>query len=92
MGELQENQLDFVATPAQQPRRLSVQKELDPKQVEFPKRAKQCHALGSHGYVGKPKETVKGSHNQRRQKMLYTYEANILEVKSAQQALHQDQV
>ena len=91
MKKLRDNPLDIVAEPAQQRRRLSVQEELDHKQGEFTKRAKQCHALDPHGYAGKLKDTVKGLHDQRRQKMLGTCEAYILEVKGAQQALHHDQ-
>ena len=43
-----------------------------------------------HGYAGKPNEMVRGVHDQLRQKILDTYEAYLLEVKDAQQALHHD--
>ncbi len=64
-----------------------MQEEVEYKHGDFHCQAKQCHALDSHNFAGKPRDRAKEAHDWRKQKMMDTYEAYMLEVKCAQQAL-----
>ena len=45
----------------------------------------------THNFARRPRDRAKEAHDRRKQKMMDTYEACVLEVKGAQQALGQDQ-
>ncbi len=68
-----------------------MQEEVEYRYGDFNRRAKQCHALDSHNFTGRPRDRAKEAHDRRKQKMMDTYEAYVLEVKGAQQVLGQDQ-
>ncbi len=72
---------EFTWEPVMQKRRSSVQEEVGYRHGDFHRRAKQCHALDAHSFAGKPRAEAKEAHDRRRQKMLDTFEAYILEVK-----------
>ena len=68
-----------------------MQEEMEYRHGDFHRRAKQCHALDAHSFASKPRDRAKEAHDRRKQKMLDTYEAYVLEVKGAQQALGEGQ-
>ena len=63
---------DFVREPVASRRRSSVQEEVEYKHGDFNCRAKQCHALDSHNFAGKPRDRAKEAHGRWKQKMMDT--------------------
>ena len=91
MRNLRENPPEFTREPVTQRRRSSVQEEVEYRQGDFHRRAKQCHALDAHSFANKPRTAAKEAHDRRKQKMMDAYEVYVLEVKGAQQALPESQ-
>ena len=67
-----------------------MQEEVEYKHGDFHCWATQCHALDPHNFAGKPRDRAKEAHGRRKQKMMDTYKAYVLEDKSVQQALGRD--
>ncbi len=57
------------------------------KHWDFHHRGKQCHGLDPHNFASKPRDRDREAHGRRKQKMMDTYKAYVLEVKSTQQML-----